>query len=315
MITAQTTAPTLRNLIIGGCIVIGALGFLGATSMNSCSSNFEPKEIPAIPDTQPVVEDGFNHIADSPAATQPAPVVTVKIAQESPQNRVLVHSDGTVEVHGTSTVKIHEQGQRAETRPSFERRDNAGAAGAGMTSTGSDLDVKQAGTAPGVTLPAMDATGKGDSGSTGQGGSYQVAAKVMGVDAGSLALYTLGGLAFLAGVVAAGWLGRVALGVSLMIGGIGLVACGWLVAAHPWLLVAAVAVFGAGVLLWYLVDSGRLVNVSTALTAVTKGVEATYTADPVVGQVVKDNIGAAAGSDLPKVKAVVRKIKAKAGVA
>jgi hypothetical protein len=296
--------PEGRRWLLGGSAVALSGMFLLGALMHSCAGGFEPKEIPA----ESVA------IAQVPA-TQPAPAVQtvevpVIVQQLDPQRpEVEVLTNGTVRTKGNVNVTIHEKGQRAETRPSMERLDTAGATGAGFSATGDKVDLKQDGKPSQVSIGSTGDNGVSGGASSGQAGGSTVSAKVMGVDQGALSLYVIGALALLGGGVAWGMFGLRGLGIGLGVTGIVLILLGATCAQYPWVPPVALGVSVLAGVIYVLWASGALSKTTTALTAVTKGVEDRYEANRVEGQLTKDAIAKASGAKLPVVQKTVRAVK------
>ena len=171
------------------------------------------------------------------------------------------------------------------------------ATGTGLVSSDPNSMKELVTQAPQVNLP------KGTAG--GGGMEYSVTGAFA---KGPVALYAIGGLALITGVVIAFGFGQKLLGLSIAGAGILSVGVGVLFEQYPWvaLVGAGIAVIVLGVFLW---QSWRTKRLSKAFGVVVGGVSAA--GEP---EAVTDQIKALAGDSVGVVKEEVRRAKTEAGI-
>jgi hypothetical protein len=167
----------------------------------------------------------------------------------------------------------------------FHSRDSGGSSSIGATASGQKIDERLKFESPKLSLKTAWTF------FTGEGGSADFRAKLIGNSGAALSLIILGALLIAGGVVILIWF-KSSIGWALIAAGITLIVVAVVVDQYPWVLLI-VAVVGLGAVAYFLYSKYFAVKAKTVLTQVVDGGEefkALLAASQTFAQDVKDEI-------------------------
>lgn len=311
VLVQRDQSPGASPALVALIVVVG----LALASMSGCDDRSLVTTVDAPPPTPPAPQvepgDGLVHpqegtwlLGDSapaaPTATQPS--------------HVTIRPDGGVDVAGGASVEIIDRRRHHTTGPTTAHNSTAKATGGSAIANGPDVKVDQVREPSRVGLDGVNADGIGGGGSRGEAGGSATTSTASG-NREVMVLYALGGLAILGGGLLAGLWSRFIAGICLALAGAVCIGLGVAAKESPGLMVAGLALLGVAALIAVVIEARASSRARKALDAVTTGIAWREETNPVEAKAVKDEIAAAAGTDLPTVRDEVRKAKARRGVA